>query len=420
MQRLKPKSEFTRNILILMTGTTIAQAIPIVISPILTRFYSPADFGIFALFMSLTSILVVIATGKYDLSIILPSKNSDSRQLVVLSVIISLIFSFIVLIIIVLFYSDIELLNSNVSTLEWLYLLPLSILLTSGYQVLIPYENRSKNYKKISMSLIFQNITTAMVNILTILITPTFWGLIFAKLIGITISIFFLLLYNKSQLLKVKVSFTRILHLAKRYKKFPIFSLPADLSSIITNELPILLFVIFYSNSILGLYALAMRVVAAPISIIGSSISNVFRREAAHLYNVQGSCTDLYLKTFKYLFFLSIIPFTVFGIYSPDIFSFVFGEEWKTSGEFTQIMAIMFFFKFIVSPLSYMFYIAEKQVEDLYLHVYVLISSFISIYLGYILFKDPSYSILFYSFNWVLIYIYTGIRSYQFSKGNIT
>ena len=57
IQRLKPKSEFSRNVLTLMTGTTIAQAIPIAISPILTRIYSPEDFGLLALFLAVFSIL---------------------------------------------------------------------------------------------------------------------------------------------------------------------------------------------------------------------------------------------------------------------------------------------------------------------------------------------------------------------------
>jgi O-antigen/teichoic acid export membrane protein len=66
LNKLKPKSEFSRNVLTLMTGTTIAQAIPIAISPILTRIYTPEDFGMFALYMSTASLFSVIATGRYE------------------------------------------------------------------------------------------------------------------------------------------------------------------------------------------------------------------------------------------------------------------------------------------------------------------------------------------------------------------
>ena len=68
-------SKIQKNIATLVTGTMIAQAIPIAISPILTRLYTPAEFGSFALYMSIVSILVVIATARYELAIVLPKKK---------------------------------------------------------------------------------------------------------------------------------------------------------------------------------------------------------------------------------------------------------------------------------------------------------------------------------------------------------
>ncbi len=72
---LKPRSEFSRNVLTLMTGTTIAQAIPIAISPILTRIYTPEDFGMLALFIAITAIFGSIANGRYELATMLPKKD---------------------------------------------------------------------------------------------------------------------------------------------------------------------------------------------------------------------------------------------------------------------------------------------------------------------------------------------------------
>jgi O-antigen/teichoic acid export membrane protein len=89
LTKLKPKSEFAKNVLTLMTGTTIAQAIPIAISPILTRIYTPEDFGVFALYMSLASIISVVATGRYELAIMLPKKDDDAINIVALSTLIS-------------------------------------------------------------------------------------------------------------------------------------------------------------------------------------------------------------------------------------------------------------------------------------------------------------------------------------------
>ena len=109
LSRLKPKSEFSRNVLILMTGTTIAQAIPIAISPILARIYTPEDFGVFALFIAIISILGIIISARYDFAIILPKKDKDALHLLILSVLINFVLCLIFLIIVIIFNEKITL-----------------------------------------------------------------------------------------------------------------------------------------------------------------------------------------------------------------------------------------------------------------------------------------------------------------------
>jgi len=86
--KLKPKSEFSRNVLTLMTGTTIAQAIPIAISPILTRIYTPEDFGVFALFIAIVGFFSVIASARYEQAILIPKKDEDAINIFALGFII--------------------------------------------------------------------------------------------------------------------------------------------------------------------------------------------------------------------------------------------------------------------------------------------------------------------------------------------
>jgi len=144
LQRLKPKSEFSRNVLTLMTGTTIAQAIPIAISPILTRIYSPEDFGVFALYMSIVGTFAAMATLRYDTAIMLPKKDKDAINIVLLSVMISFFISLIVLLIIFLFNQQITNLLETPDISNWLYVVPLTVLLTGLYQSFNFWNNRKK------------------------------------------------------------------------------------------------------------------------------------------------------------------------------------------------------------------------------------------------------------------------------------
>ena len=105
IKSLKPKSEFSRNVFTLMTGTTIAQAIPIAISPILTRIYTPEDFGLLALFLAITIIIGSIANGRYELAIMLPEKDEDAINISALGFIISSSMS-LILLILVFFFND--------------------------------------------------------------------------------------------------------------------------------------------------------------------------------------------------------------------------------------------------------------------------------------------------------------------------
>ena len=103
LKRFKPKSEFNRNILTLMTGTTIAQAIPIAISPILTRIYTPEDFGIFAIFLAITIIIGSIANGRYELAIMIPKKDEDAINIFALGFIITTSISLLLLVLVLIF-----------------------------------------------------------------------------------------------------------------------------------------------------------------------------------------------------------------------------------------------------------------------------------------------------------------------------
>ena len=103
IQLLKPKSEFNRNILTLMTGSTIANAIPVAISPILTRIYSPEDFGLLALFLAVTTIFGTIVNGRYELAIMLPKKDEDAINIVALGFVIMSLITLILFVIVIIF-----------------------------------------------------------------------------------------------------------------------------------------------------------------------------------------------------------------------------------------------------------------------------------------------------------------------------
>ena len=178
LNKLKPKSEFSKNVLTLMTGTTIAQAIPIAISPILTRIYTPEDFGVFALFIAVTSIFGSIASGRYELAIMLPKKDEDAVNIFVLGLIITCFITIILFILMILFNDYLTKLLGNEEISFWLYFVPLTVFFTGLWNLLNYYNNRKKNYKDIANAIVVKSIVLVIFQLIVGLLKHGVIGLI--------------------------------------------------------------------------------------------------------------------------------------------------------------------------------------------------------------------------------------------------
>lgn len=380
----KSKSEFTRNVLTLITGTIISQAIPIAISPILTRIYSPEDFGVFALYMSIVSIISVFSTGRYEMAILLPKKEVDAIHLLVLSCIITLFVGFITFITILIFNSSITNFLGNPEISNWLYLIPVSIIISGLFKSLNYWFNRKKYFKRLAINKIIQSGSNSSFNLGFGAIGLGISGLIISSVIGQALASFVLgkITWKEIRIFHTKNSNNRIRALAKRYNKFPKYDILATLSNVLSRQATHIFFNKLFNSTPAGYYYFTQRIIELPITFLATSISDVFREEASRSYQVYGNARNIYISTLKKLFILSVIPSIILLIFAKDIFSFVFGDNWAISGVYAQILSPMLFLKFIASPLSFMFYIGEKQQLNLIGNVLFLALTVISFYLS--------------------------------------
>ena len=415
LSRLKPKSEFSRNILILMTGTTIAQAIPIAISPILTRIYTPEDFGVFALYLSIVMLFSSLVAGKYELSILVPKHEKDAKSLVLLSIGISFIISLILFLITLIFTEQIINLLKNNDIKYWLYLTPINVFIISTVSILYYYNNRNKNYRLLSSNQILQSSIQGFTNIIFGFITNLRGELILGTFLGNIISFFYLIFKTKNTFIGFSFNKYRLFILSKRYIKFPKFMIASGFLENLSAQLPVFMISSFFGSYMLGLFSLSQRIVNVPLGIIGNSIGNVFRQEAARQLNLNGTCRELFINTFKKLVIIATLPFIMFYFIAPELFSFIFGKEWYKAGVYAQILTIMFYFQFITSPLSSMFMIAEKQQYDLFLQIYLVVSVFCSFIIGYKIFNSIEYSLYIFTTFYSIKYFIELSLSYKFT-----
>jgi O-antigen/teichoic acid export membrane protein len=420
IQKLKPKSEFSRNVLTLMTGTTIAQAIPIAISPILTRIYTPEDFGVFALFIAITAIFGSIANGRYELAIMLPKKDEDAINIFALGFIIVTSLSLFLLLLVVFFNSYFTKLLGNDEISFWLYFVPLTVFFTGLWNILNYFNNRKKQYKDLRNATILKSIVSAIIQLSIGFVKQGPTGLITATIIPQFLANTRLLKnIFKDKLLVSKISKVKVIALAKRYKDFPKFSMWAGLLNSLSLNLTNILMSTFYSVATLGFYSLVQRVLGMPTSLIGGSIGQVFFQQATKEKQKTGKAINTFNSTVKKLLIIGLPSFGILFFIVEDLFAFVFGEEWRIAGVYAQIVVPLFFIRFIIGTISIMNMVFLKNKNGLIFQFCLLLVSLLS------LMFSAQFNLEFTTFLYMLTYsscfVYVGFGIYlnQLKKGKI-
>ena len=397
ISKIRKKSGFVRHVLTLMTGTSVAQAIPIAISPILTRIYSPADFGLLALYMSLAIIAGIVATGRYEMAIMLPAKDDDAVNIVALSVLISIIVSALLLFLVVIFNEDITLLLNNEKISSWLYMLPVSVLVMGLYQSLNYWNSRNLTYARIAVSRMSQSAIMACTQIVSGSVSINS-GLVLGQVLGqIVASLVLVKLFlrdNKSSL--KAISKIKVMSLAKRYKEFPKINMWSSLLNSMSIQLPFILFGVMFGAPVVGLYALAQRILYTPMALMGASIGQVYYQQTSKLKHNKKEVKALTVRVFKRLLQIGVIPIAIILAYGDVLFSFVFGVLWSEAGEYAKYLSIWAFFVFITTPISHLLTTYEMHQQALNFNVVLLLSRAISIAIGYYLFSNVKDSVLLY------------------------
>lgn len=414
LKRFKSQSEFNKNILTLMTGTSIAQAIPIAISPILTRIFTPSDFGLFALYISISGMIAIVSTGRYELAMMLPKEDDDALHLVFLSLIISLVISFICLLLVFVFNSELTSFLKNESISTWLYFIPLTILLSGAYQSLYYWNNRQKKFKNLSISKIVQTSTTVTTNLgLGYLIAGPV-GLVLGNVLGQFSSVFY---FAKSFIKSIRnknICYSRIKKIAHRYRKFPQFDAPSALLNMASSHSVHIFFNIFFGAVSSGYYFLVQKVFGLPLMLIAASVQDVFKEEVARVHKMEGNTRKIFIETFFKLAKLSIIPAILIYFFAIDFFVFFFGEKWGAAGVYVQILTPVFLIRFISFPLSFMFYIAEKQHINIIGQFVQFLSVVIVMVIGHN--HNPIYTVQLLSVISSIFYLVYIILSYHFTS----
>lgn len=418
LKKLIPHSRYARNVITLMTGTTLAQAMPIALSPLLTRLYSPEEFGRFALYMAIAMIASIVVTGRYEQAILLPRQDKDGLHIAAFAMSLSILVSAILLLFVLVFAKGIAALLGDVTLAPLLYWVPASTLLLGLYQSFNYWSNRKAQYKRIAIARTVQSGSAVLAQIGNGYVSNGAAGLYGGQIAGqlLAAGVLARITWNEDKVQIRALHPLRSLALAKKYIDFPKYLIFAHGLNTAAGQTPVLLLGALFNTATAGFFMLTQRVMTAPMALVANALGDVFRQEASQAYIYQGQCKAIYRKTFKYLLLISILPFTVFFFVAPTFFAWVFGEQWRVAGEYAQLLAPMSFMQFVTSPLSSMYMIAERQKIDLLWQICLLVLVIISFVTGNF-FADEKIAIAAFSVSYCLMYGINGVVSYNLSLG---
>ncbi|WP_132978986.1 oligosaccharide flippase family protein [Pigmentiphaga sp. D-2] len=371
---------FAKNLRSLISGTAGAQALTILAAPVLARLYSPSDFGLLAAYIGILTLFGVIASFRYDYSILLPEQEDDAAHLVILSAGITTIFSSIVFLLSFFFSKELMQLSALSALSSYFWLVPIGIFFLGIYQIANYWSMRQKNFSVIARSKIQQSIGQ-----LVIQVAGYQYGglsLIAGSIVGQSSgSIRMISTFLKSVIIKdVSLSKIKRTFFEYRYTAFH-SSCFALLNSASVQLTPILLVMLFDPGSA-GYYALAQRVLNTPMSIVGAAVGNVFFAHAAEAKR-NGQLTALVSTVTTALVRLATPPTLILIFAGPHIFGLIFGENWIIAGIYSQLLSSWLFMVFITSPLTTLPSIIGRDKYGTLFQLALLTTRLAAIYVGY-------------------------------------
>ena len=369
---------FQKNILLMFKGTLLAQLTGTIGTIFLAKLYGSEAYGIFSIFISISSVLTILNTFQYDKSIVTTKIESENKNLMTALFLLTI---FIASITFVGYYTYTYYTQTNLLKFSIIVSLYIGSILLSFNRIHESYFTFKKDFRPISKA----KIITALLNIFfqfLLFYEYKINGLIYGNLI----SLFFICIYyfskNKKHL--VKIDFQLFKRSLITNQTFAQYLFPSVLvNNLAINLMPILI-ATFFSLKDSGVYFFSLKILAAPLFLISSSLSQVYYQKSAELlFNSKGKLFDLTKKLILSnlgIMFLFLVMINTFGIFLLEL---IFDDNWNNLRVFTLILSFLILAKSSFNPISSIIIVLNKNHIGLYFNIYLLMINLIAIFIGY-------------------------------------
>ena len=382
----KKKNGFTGHVLNLVSGTVIAQTITLITAPIICRLFPPEAFGTCSVFVAITSLLGVIVCLRFDYAVVLPERDEEAINLMAVSLVAAIVVSGMGGFLIWMGKAPLVRWLKSPELGPYLWIVPVALLIQGLFQSLNAFNSRRKYFARLSVARVAASLTTSTVPIGMSAMGQSSPGALiwswFAGTVVFTLTLGIKIAEEICEDIRKFVRLDRMLLGVKHYWRFPLIDVWGGFINNLSWLLPTLVFSAFFSQTIVGYYSLANRVVLMPMILIGDAIARIFFQRTAELRSKPDDLSKTVQRVFRTLSCLGFLPALSLVIIGPELFTVVFGANWIEAGKYAQILGIWMFFLFIASPMSPLFMVLGRQELSLTIHFSIFITRIIALVSG--------------------------------------
>lgn len=363
VSRILPRAPFVRSVAVLAGGTAVAQVIAVLMLPMVTRLYTPADFSVLAVYSSILAMVSVTACLRLDIAIPLPESDEDAANLLAVALACCTCVAFLAALAVWLLASPIIAAVGQPGLSPYLWLIPLGIWMTSAYSAIQFWATRKQRFPAIAKTRLAQTLGSAIAQLgLGLWGGFAAFGLLLGQLISSGAGVFGLgwtaCQADQKALRSINgANMRRVFHEHNRFPKYSTIEAVANSGAI---EIPVIIIAATVLGPEAGYLFLAMKAMAMPISLIGGSVSQVFLSRAPEELRA-GQLGPFTLRVIGGLVQTGVGPLAFAGVVAPLLFPLVFGQQWQRAGEMITWMTPWFIMQFLSSPVSMSLHITNNQ-----------------------------------------------------------
>jgi len=390
------KSSFFKNIIIVMSGSAVAQVLGFALTPIISRLFSPSEFGIFGSFNAVATIIAAGVTLEYSSAILLPKEKEIAINLLALSVSCTLAVGLLCLMFSLIVPATV---NGLMQTRgAWpLALLVLATLVAGVNSTCQCWAIRAKAFKHTSASQVIRSIASGGLRIGAGYLKRGAAGLIISNILANALASINLVRVLLPDLLALRgrVRWGLMKRLAKDYGDFPMYSASQNVINALSTGLPVLLLTRYYGISVAGAYAFGVSAIQVPMSFVLTALKQVLFQKACEIEHQGGRLGSLYVRTTAGLFAMALLPSLILLIWAPQLFTWVFGSKWHMAGELTRSLVLWYVFVFCNLPATLFARIIRIQGFVFLYNLALLAARTLALVLGGLYFSAPQTVTLF-------------------------